>query len=313
MHELLALDPEDICDLDSCLFWAEPCGEKLFDSLRLWGQMEPVLVEKKSNRFSLIAGYKRYLAARNLSRTLYAWQQDSPGAWEKGVFYILSNWGQQLTPGRIISALRYFQPLTGDHEHIYSLLGISEPFGTKNMYTAWLSLPQSLDPLLENNPHLLACARQLGTWSHQDLQALSPFLERLHWSRNKAVKFVDLLSRNAARNNATIQDIADQLGLADILDKDLSPKDKMQNLLEVLYRSGYPEYFRLMDETQKRLKQWTKDTGWRCNHPNRFESPDLEFSIRVQNFEHLRHAAQQLQEISESRLLDTWPVYPYDR
>ncbi len=310
MQEILTISFEENIKLDPCLFWAEPYGSDLIDSLDALGQMIPVLVHRDGDSLVLIAGYKRYQSLKKLLKKIKALRIDAPDPWDKGVAYLLSNQGQGLDPGRIIRALRYFKPLNKDMHSIYQILGIPERAREKHLYKAWLKLPPVWDELLIKNPQLLPNAHALSLLEPQDLEVLFPFLDGLAWSRNKARIFLELLDRTSSGKAGNIREVPGLLNLDKLLVKDLTPRDKMEAMLKVLYRAAYPEYYKLMDKAEKDINRLTSATGWSCIHTDHFESQDLEFRIRVRSPGELKVAADQLRKMADSELLSHWPVSP---
>ncbi len=310
MQKIFTISFEENLRLDPCLFWAEPCGNDLFYSLENMGQLIPVLVHYEGEAPVLVAGYKRYLGLKKLSKKIKALRVNVPDPWDKGVAYLISNQGQSLDPGRIIRALRYFTPLNRDMSRIYQLLGIPERTRQNNLFRAWLKLPPAWDELLTRNPRLLPNAHVLSLLLPKDLEVLFPFLDKLDWSRNKARIFLELLVRISSGKGMNVRDVPGLLNLDELLVKDLTPRDKMEAMLKALYRAAYPKYYKLLDQTEKDMNRLISDTRWSCTHPDHFESRDLEFRIRVSSPGELKAAADQLRKIADSELLACWPVSP---
>ncbi len=312
IHELLTLPCGVSIEKDPCLFWADTCGEPLLSSLETWGQIEPVIVCSKGSRLVLVAGYKRHQGLKSLGLNIQALHISNPGAWGRGMVYLLSNLGQSLDPLKKILALRYFESMKKDLSRIHQLLGIPSGSRDEHLFSAWLNLPSTWDGLLRENPQLLPCAGMLSSMDSKDLDVVFPFLSGLGWSLNRARGFLGMLNHIAARDRKSLRDVAAELHLERVLHRDLTPKDKMQALLNSLNRAAYPEYSRLREKTKKQLDRLTASTDWQCTHPDNFESPALEFRVRVRNSRELGEAAGQLQKIAGSGIMSTWPVYPYD-
>ena len=308
----LTLDPDRILDVDPCIFWAGECTKPLFDSLQGQGQLQPVLVQKSSTGYTLVAGYSRFQGLKKLGKKIYALQTEDPGPWEKGLIYLSSNLGRIPDTLMLVRAMRYFSPLGKDLQQIYLLLGISRGSRQERQLQAWTRLPHEWDGALQHTPQLLTCAPDLANISHSDLDTLLPFFQDLSWSLNNARKFLDLLRRTQQPENLPIEEVVTRLALDKILAGELSPKDKIRLILDSLGRAAYPEYFRLMDEARQNIKSLVSGTVWNCIHPDNFESPALELRVRVHSRDELNQASRQLSSIAASEHIRTWPVYPYE-
>ncbi len=312
IYNPLTLEPGDILEVDPCIFWAMECQDALLDSLRRQGQLQPVLVQKTVSGYTLLAGYRRFQGLKSLGRQIYALQAKDPGPWEKGLIYLSSNQGRIPDTLMLVRALRYFHPLGHDLQQVYILLGISQGSRQQRRLQAWMELPPAWDGVLQHNPQLLTCAPDLMEINRPDLDTLLPFFRDLGWSLNNARNFLDLLRRVQKPENIPLVEMASRMGLDKILARELSPKDKVRAILEILGRAAYPNYFRLRDEARQNIKNLVAGTAWNCIHPDNFESPGLEFRVRVRNPDELDQASRQLGRIAASEHLRTWPVYPYE-
>ncbi|WP_291322707.1 ParB N-terminal domain-containing protein [Desulfonatronospira sp.] len=312
MYNQLTLEPGEILEVDPCVFWAEECGRVLLDSLRQHGQLQPLLVQKTAGGYSLLAGYKRFQGLKSLGRTLYALQADVAGPWEKGLIYLSSNLERTPDTTMMLQALRYFQPLGQDQEQVYVMMGITPDSRQQLQLQAWLELPHRWDTILEHSPQLLACAGELREMDTEDLDSLNPLFVELSWSLNKARKLLELLNRCSRAGKISPAWVISRLEMDRVLQKDLSPKDKIQTILNSLGREAYPEYTRLQEQARQNIRRLVAGTAWHCIHPDNFESSDLQLLVRVRTPEELDRASRQLSRIAGSDLLRPWPVYPYE-
>ncbi len=308
----LTLKPGEILEIDPCIFWATECRDDLLDSLQRQGQLQPVLVQRSGTGYTLVAGYSRYQGLKSLGRKIYALQAEDPGPWEKGMIYLSSNLGRTPDTLMLVRALRYFHPLGLDLQQVRLLLGIPRGSRQQHQLQAWITLPPAWDGVLQHTPHLLTCAPDLAKISYPDLDTLLPFFRDLGWSLNNARKFLELLRRVQKPENLPLEEMVSRLGLDGILAGDLSPRDRIRAILDNLGRAAYPNYFRLRDQARQNIKNLVSGTAWNCIHPDNFESPGLEFRVRVHSRDELAEASRQLSSIASSRHLRTWPVYPYE-
>ncbi len=311
MHKiscLLTLDPENLGVEDPCLFWAEAPDKRFVRDIDRLGQVSPVLVMNDSGRNILVAGYKRTLALIKLKRRILALQVSMTDDYTKGLLYITSNHGHPVDQGMIVRALRYFASIDSITEEVWELLGVKSGSKDQTLWKTWLNLPLPWDRLLAQGSLSLECAPMLETISSTDLVTLFPFFSELSWSRNNSINFLTWLTEKSRMSNTDTTAIIDSLELENVLKSHLSPGDKIKKILNLLYQSRYPVLSGMKKNLEKRLDSATRESGWRIEHRDDFESREIIISTKIKNPNDLSNAITRLEKFASSGIFDNWPV-----
>ncbi len=306
--ELLLISPEKITMTEPCLFWAREPDQDFVRSIERFGQMEPVLVMSKPEKKVLVAGYKRTRSLMHLGRDIIALEIPPAEDYWKGIVYLLSNQNQILDPGKTILALRYFQSAGNLSQEVWTQLHIKPGSKIQTLWQNWLELPLVWDGLLAGGNISVECSRILKHAGPDDRQCLFPFFSRLSWSRNNSINLLSWLDETARKDHKGMCQLIDELKLASILDKDLSPQDKIKSILKLAFQARYPLLSTMKNDLEHRLRSTAAGSGWRMEHRDEFESTEIHLFTRISSKHDLKKALDELEQIYQSGALDDWPV-----
>ncbi len=307
---LFSLPAQDVDPDQPWIFWPEPPGPRLLESLATLGQTAPVLVEPApEGGFRLVAGRKRLLALRELGRAVRCVrvQADAVG---KGLLYLADNASREATPAMLVRAARYFLPLLPRDElaaRLCPALGLEPRSRLWRRVEAWLDLPAGeggFAPLLDDGRIPLDCVDTLALLGPDELAALRPYLAAARWSRSAATHFCALLFEASRARRETVAQVAARAGLADILARELSPRDRIEALLDAARRARFPELWRLRDESDRLLAELAAGSSWRLERPDDFETDVVVATARIVRGADLALLAAQLGRVAESGLWD---------
>ncbi len=290
-----------------CLFWPGEPDESLAFSLARLGQMEPVLVERQGEGFSLVAGARRLAVLTDLGRPVLAREVEATDL-EKGLLYLSTNAARPLTDGMRFAALRYFHMLLTESEltnFVAPLMGLSPQGRDIRLLLAWFNLPDAFDPALMSGRLPLAAGEPLSRMTREEQEAVLPFFATLAWSRGSAVNFLTWILEAARAREMSASEILAQGGFYPILSEEgLSPKDAITALTALARAARYPALFRLETEAVRLGREICAGTAFRLTRPDQFETPAVELTVRVAGPGPLSRATADFQKIAASPLWD---------
>lgn len=287
------------------LFWSAPPTEALRASLERHGQLTPVLVDAGGGRPVLVAGAARTAALAGLGREVLCLDLGPLSGEARGLAYVQSNAERELTDGRLVSALRYFDSLPDcDMETVQEALGLDARSKRLRLLRAWLRLPLRWDGLLGAGAVPLACADLLEAFAPQDLDALEPLFSGLSWSRGNAVNMLAWIREVCLRDGVGVGAVLAGAGLETILAAGLSPKDAMARIAHEVRRVRYPALTGMERDFAEAARRVSAGTAWRVTQPDLFESDAVELSVRVTSPDALRRAGAELVRMAAREDLD---------
>lgn len=282
------------------LFWKREAAPALRRSLALHGQMSPVVVDVSAGRPVLVAGFSRVACLAELGRGVVCVTVSGLDEWSKGLAYVHSNAGLDVTDARLVAALRYFDSLHGPENEPWDALDVSARSKQARLARSWLDLPLSWDSLLASGALPLACAEALQLFDPSDYDRLKAVLEPFAWSRGNAVHFLTWVGETCRRETVSLATVLESMGVASLLREDLSPKDAMGRLVHAARGVRYPELSRMEGALREVARRMTAGTRFRLTQPDQFESDEVELSVRLSNGAQLRQAALDLTRIADS-------------
>lgn len=308
ISDAVTLVPASALDVtEPCLFWAGKADEALAFSLARLGQMEPVLAERRGDRFALVAGSRRVDVLGGLGRPVLVREVEATDL-EKGLLYLSTNSGRPLTDGMRFAALRYFKMLCTDEElasFVGPLLGLSPRGRDMRMLLGWFELPDTFDPALLAGRLPLAAGEVLARMTREEQEAVAPFFEDLSWSRGHAVNFLTWVLEAARSRESDAATLLAQGGFYPILSEEgLSPKDAMAGLTALARAARYPALLRLETDSARLGREICAGTSWKITRADQFETPAVDLTVRVSRPDQLARAVADLAKAAASPL---WP------
>jgi ParB family chromosome partitioning protein len=283
----------------SWLFWSAPPSFSLRSNLQRHGQLMPVLVDASGSRPVLVAGSARVAALAELGREVLCMDLGALDGQARGLAYIQSNSGRELSDGQIVLAMRYFAALpASDMPIVREALGLEPRCKRLRLVRSWLTLPASWDALLRAGTVPLACAELLEAFAPTDIMALEALFATLSWSRGNAVNVLTWIRETCVRDGVSVEALLDGVGLGEILAADLSPKDAMTRIAHAARLLRYPVLSGMERDFNETVRRVTAGTRWRMVQPDLFESNAVELRVRLTSPEELRAASAELVRVA---------------
>lgn len=287
------------------LFWSVPPSPALRHSLENHGQLMPVLVDAGGGRPVLVAGAARVAVLAELGREILCLDLGALSDEARGLAYVQSNSGAELTDGQLVLAMRYFSALPDvDLEPVLEALNLEPRSKRLRLVRSWLTLPAHWDAFLGTGALPLACADVLETFSTADLAALEALFATLSWSRGNAVNVLTWIREICARDGVSVVEVLDGVGLGEILATGLSPKDAMTRIIHETRLRRYPVLSDMERDFAETARKVATGTRWRVVQPDVFESNAVELSVRLASPDELRAASAELARIAAREDLD---------
>lgn len=282
------------------MFWSLPPSPALRLSLERHGQLVPVLVDASGSRPVLVAGSARVAALAELGRDVLCLDLGAQDTLARGLVYVQTNVGRELTDWQIVAAMRYFAAVPqADQGPALEVLGLEPRSKKLRLVRSWLSLPQHWDRYLAAGSVPLACADLLEGFAASDLEAVEPLFAGLSWSRGNAVNVLTWLKEICARDALRAAEVLAACAAADILASGLSPKDAMARITQEVRRRRYPLLSAMERDFSGAARQVTSGTCWRLIQPDCFESDAIEIGARLGSVSELRAASAELARMAE--------------
>jgi len=306
---LLRCKATDIDASGNWLFWSASPSPALRRSLECHGQLVPVLVDASGERPTLVAGAARVAALTELGREVLCLDIGALDERARGLAYVQSNAGRELTDGQVVAAMRYFESLSGvDLAPVLESLGLEPRSKRLRLLRSWLTLPGHWDLLLDTGAVPLACADLLEAFSPGDLKVLEPLFATLSWSRGNAVNVLTWIREVCVRDGIPAAKVLGSLGLQEILAAGLSPKDAMNRITQEARLLRYPRLSAMERDFTETARKFSTGTRWRLVQPDLFESNGVELSVRLTSPAELRSASAELTRIAaREELADLFP------
>lgn len=275
------------------LFWPAEPASALRRSLERHGQLVPVLVDLSGASPLLVAGAARVAVLAEAGRDVLCLDMGPLDMAGRGLAYMQSNIGRELTDQRVVAAMRYFRAIPStDMAPVFELLEMEPRSKRLRLVEAWLGLPAHWDRLLDGVP--LACAELLAGFSARDLAALEPLFDGLSWSRGNAVNLLTWLRETCLRDGTGAAELLRDCDVDDILAEGLSPKDAMARISQQIRQRRFPRLSTLEKDFAEAARRVASGTRWRIIQPDQFESDAVEMTVRARSVDEIRAAGAEL-------------------
>ncbi len=284
-------------------------GEWLFSKTLLKGRLNnfsypckdliPVLIQECDNGYDLIWGYEILHPILNTPTQVKGLCIQANDL-EKGLINLclLPNIFQGKE--KFIVCARYFQGiLPKDRQRDFFYKVFREYLLNKEiaLLLNWINLPQCFDPLALSGNISLDMTSYILRFNAMEQVLFVPFFNKVRWGKNKARIFLDLVFELSRGKGLSVKDILRPL--TEILDKDLSPNDKIQSILEHLRDMRYPSIRRIRQEFDNRVSNiFTKHKGIKIIPSKGFETDELILQIRIDRSCSIKELAQILLDSS---------------
>jgi ParB family transcriptional regulator, chromosome partitioning protein len=302
---ILVLEAGAIDTGSPALFWAEEPDVRLVDSMRSYGQLQPVHVVEAGGGMLLAAGYKRVKAALLLGLEVKAVEVDAVTAIDLGIAYLLSNMDRTPTEAMFVKAFRYFHACCAEpelRERILPLLGVAPESRQAKLLMHWTTLEHRWDALLARQALPLAAAEILTRMSADERESLVPFFHAFKWSRQNAVQWLTWIVERARTEGAGVGELIERTGMKTILCREgLSPKDAIERLCESARALRYPLLSGMRARFDALAADIARGSGWTISQPTMFETTEVELKSRCRSQDDLERIARELETIRAGR------------
>jgi len=252
----------------------------------------PIIVEEKQNYFDLIWGYE----------ILQEYKQDKidvivvkASDFYKGLINLEFLKYEFKNSGKIIVCARYFDKILEKKDKTVRFFDIFENILNKkeiNLLLQWLKLPEIFDEILIKDNVSLDVIEVFKKFTQNEQRYLLPFFINIRWGKNKSKIFLELLYKLKKREKVDIEIILNPL--FEILEKDLSPNDKIQKILNNLRDRCYP----LKRTVEKEFLQWSSKIinkkRIRIIPANEFEVDEIIMEIKFDGLYTLKNLIEDL-------------------
>ncbi len=252
----------------------------------------PIIVEKRQSYFDLIWGYE----------ILQDGKQDEIEAivveandFYKGLINLEFLKHEFKNSGKIIVCARYFNKIIEKRDKTECFFDIFENILNKkeiNLLLQWLKLPEIFDEILIKDNVSLDVIEVFKKFTQKEQRYLLPFFINIRWGKNKSKIFLELLYKLKKREKVDIEMLLNPL--FEILEKDLSPNDKIQKILNNLRDRCYP----LKRSVEKEFLQWSSkiidEKRMKIIAPNEFELDEIVMEVKFDDAYTLKNLVEDL-------------------
>ena len=211
----------------------------------------PIIVEEKQNYFDLIWGYDILQDCIQDKIDVIVVEASD---FYKGLINLEFLIHEFKNSGKIIVCARYFDKLEEKKDKAGCFFDVFGDILNKkeiSFLLQWLKLPEIFDEILIKDNVSLDVIEVFKKFSQKEQRYLLPFFINIRWGKNKSKIFLELLYKLKKREKVDIETILSPL--LEILEKDLSPNDKIQKILNNLRDRCYP----LKRTVEKEFIQWS--------------------------------------------------------
>ncbi len=306
MEKLLFLDPEEIfCD-GEWLFWKEEPSYKFVESIKKVGLIFPVIVSEDQNKYVLICGYKRVKACILLKQKVKALLISTQDPLTRGQIYFYSNVFGTISSAKLIRPLRFFKKYMNEEEFCDFLEDLKAFWDPRVIYNLDICtrLPTSWDELFEQNMISLELSELLVKFDLKELSLIRPLFNNLKWSFSNAKRFLKYILEIKRMTKNSLKEILDKSQILSLIEKDLSPKDKIDKILDSLRKMRFPTLSEVEKEFKELKRDLEKKTLWKINVDIGFESDKINLTTSIDSIDQLKEASVQLNSLIESSFFE---------
>lgn len=308
---LLLASLEIDCNAPWLVFSAtEGNNQVLKHSLEKYGQLEPVLVTKKENKWLLVHGIQRVQALSAMNRQIIAREVDDLPQHELALLRLACNKAYTLGEGvpvsLLLAAVRFFQSRVEAktlEQVLPQAFGLSQKSKTWRRVVQWASIfPEdaSWNRHLVEERMPLSGVEQISRFDSAERQTLEVLFQRHAWSTGGARQLLGLIWETSRREGESAADTLQRAGIHALEDASLSPKDAMARVLDALREVRNPVRTALEREFGEAARTLAAGSAWKLAPEQNFETGALHVSARLPSPEAARKAADKLKDMADS-------------
>jgi hypothetical protein len=292
-------------DIDSSPGWLV-CREEpdagFLSVIAKFGVVQPVLITERDGAWILVCGWKRVQACRSLNLSIPCLPITADDLACAEIF--LHCKAEKLRSGPLALAwARYiFSRLQKQEAEKRCASSLRPLLGAKDWrcLQAWLNLDQDWDQLITQGRVPFELGPVLTTLKLSESHDFLPLFSHSNWSVNKARQMATWLIELSKRDGRSVHYILKDLGIFDILNRDLSPKDAQQAVIHQVRGARFPALTKLEQEFDRLQEEVARKTRWRIQPEQHFESNGLRLQTQIRSQADAELALADLQSIVES-------------
>lgn len=287
--------------------------EKLIESIKTIGLINPPVLMKSEKNYQVICGYKRVLACQKLNfREIAAvvynqGELDELKAFQMNIYDNITI--RELNPiekAEVINRLlNVFKVNEGEIIQKYlSLISLQPNRNVFKMYLSLIDLEDEIKHALIGKTIVVRTAIELKTFVVEDRLKIFNFMLNLKMGTNKQQEIITYLKEIHKRDNVSIGQILSEKELSRIIeDKKLTIPQKANKARWFLRKKRYPKLIEAEKHFAKKLKELKLSPEITITPPPYFESDEFELKFKFKNPEDIKKLGENLQEISKSEIL----------
>ncbi|MEJ2110085.1 MAG: ParB/RepB/Spo0J family partition protein [Acidobacteriota bacterium] len=289
-------------------------SETLLTSIQRIGQLNPVVLVEKNERYRVVCGFRRLKALQRLKATKVAGRllegkiQLAAGLFDFAVWDNLSH--RQLDPleaARVVYKLNVEFGLAEDVliETYLPRLGLPAHAQTISAQIALHTSHPAIRKLFKEGRLTLATVEILAEMHPSTMEKFASVMNRIRLSASRQRKFFSLLEDMAAINDSNPDDVFNDARITEVLENDrLTPGERGEGVYEILYRYRYPK----MSDAERLFEERINSLGLpgtiHISSDPYFETSDLQVAFTARNPVSFRKLATELYEASRKPVLD---------
>lgn len=309
---LIALADLDLeCDLYSCSFPMRLAP--LEQSLKRAGLLEPITVIPKGDRYAVVSGFRRALAAKRLEiDPVSAWILDRSLPGEAVLF--LENLERNLVTRELnliekaIAVKRLIRDLNLEPEDParqagLSLLEISDSDEELDQYLVLAGLDDETKIFILEKGLSPAATAGFTALDPEEIRCLIETARAIRLTASQIREMTEYAAEIAGRDRLSLQEVLK--ATAAQVDPDLkNANQRREGFVQALRRKRLPDFTKIRDEIESCLAPVNGIKGLRVTYPPYLEGDDFTATITFRNGQDLERTARVLLEFSSSASLD---------
>lgn len=277
---------------------------QLADSIQHAGLISPPVLIKKTSGFSIVSGFRRIAACRELGWHAIMARILDPELSRLDCLKLAIAANALERPLNLIETSRAFQKLSvfsNSHKELADVAlscGLpANPSMIAKIKNLCL-LPEPIQDSILNESISLTMANVLAGQAPDEAVVFARLFEQLKLSLNKQREIFTLVGEIAHREDTSIRRVLACETLQQILaDEDLDRGQKGQKIRSLLRQRRFPRLVKVEQYYQAHLKKLKLDPDIKLILPHEFEGTTYTLNLRFKNIAHLRRLQSMLDKI----------------
>jgi len=267
-----------------------------------FGVVQPVLITERDGRWMLVCGWKRVQACRSLNLSIPCLPITADDLACAEIFLHCKSEELRSGPPALAWARYIFSRLPSQEAEKRCASSLRPLLGSKDWrcLQAWLGLDQDWDQFITQGQVPFELGQVLAALKPNESRDFLPLFSHSAWSVNKARQVATWLIELAQGKGRPVRDLLKELGILDILNRDLSPKDTQLAVIHRVRGARFPSLTKLEQEFDRLQEEVAGKTKWSIQPEQHFESNGLSLQTRIRSQADAEQALAELHSIVES-------------